>query len=138
MNEARTLEIAKRLIDAITAGDVGAVEALYHEDLTGWQNFSGRELNRRQMLKIVRLLTADLKDLRYDDIRVTPTARGYVQQHVLRATAPDGRPVVCAACLVVEIEDGRIRRIDEYMDGAALAPLLTRAPGGRAQRAEGE
>jgi ketosteroid isomerase-like protein len=61
-----------------------------------------------------------------------------VQQHVLRATAPDGRPVVCAACLVVEIEDGRIRRIDEYMDGAALAPLLTQAPGGRAQRAEGE
>jgi ketosteroid isomerase-like protein len=125
VTEAQTLEIAKRLISAITAGDAAAVEALYHDDLVGWQNFSGRELNRRQMLKIIRVLTADVKDLRYDDIRVTPTSRGFVQQHVLRATAKDGRPVACAACLVVEIADGRIRRIDEYMDGAALAPLLS-------------
>ena len=124
MSEAQTREIAKRLIDAITAGDVAAIEALYDENLVGWQNFTGRELNRRQMLKIVRVLTGEVKDLRYDDIRVTPTTRGYVQQHVLRATAKDGRPVECAACLVVEIADGRIRRIDEYMDGAALAPLL--------------
>jgi hypothetical protein len=36
----------------------------------------------------------------------------------------DMRAVECAACLVVEISDGRIRRIEEYMDGAALAPLL--------------
>ena len=124
MSEAQTLDMAKRLIDAIVAGDVAAVEELYCDDLVGWQNFTGRELNRRQMLKIVRVLGGDVKDLRYDDIRVTPTARGYVQQHVLRATAKDGRPVECAACLVVEIADGRIRRIDEYMDGAALAPLL--------------
>jgi ketosteroid isomerase-like protein len=124
MSDAQTLEIARRLIAAITAGDVAAVEALYADDLVGWQNFTGRELNRRQMLKIVRVLGGDVEDLRYDDIRVTPTARGYVQQHVLHATAKDGRKVECAACLVVEIADGKIRRIDEYMDGAALAPLL--------------
>jgi ketosteroid isomerase-like protein len=125
MSEAQTLEIARRLIDAIVAGDVAAVEELYGDDLIGWQNFTGRELNRRQMLKIVRVLGGDVKDLRYDDIRVTPTARGYVQQHVLRATARDGRAVECAACLVVQVADGKIRRIDEYMDGAALAPLLS-------------
>ena len=125
MSEAKTLEIAKQLIDAIVAGDVAAVEQLYGDDLVGWQNFTGRELNRRQMLKIVRVLGGDVKDLRYDDIRVTPTARGYVQQHVLRATAKDGRAVECAACLVVRVADGKIRRIDEYMDGAALAPLLS-------------
>ena len=124
MSEAQTREIAKRLIDAITAGDVTAVEALYHEDLVGWQNFSGRELNRRQMIKIIHGLTAALSDLRYDDIRVTPTSRGYVEQHVLRATAPDGRAIECPACLVVELAEGRIRRIDEYMDSAAIAPLL--------------
>jgi ketosteroid isomerase-like protein len=124
MSEARVLDVAKRLIDAITAGDVAAVEQLYHEELVGWQNFTGRELNRRQMLKIIRLLTADVKDLRYDDIRITPTSRGYVQQHVLHATAKDGRRVACAACLVVQTAGDQIVRIDEYMDGAALAPLL--------------
>jgi ketosteroid isomerase-like protein len=124
MSDAETLQIAERLIDAITAGDLDAVDALYHEDLVGWQNFAGRVLNRRQMLKILRGLTAQVKDLHYDEIRVTPTAKGFVQQHVLRATMNDGRPIECAACLVVELRDGRISRIDEYMDGKALAPLL--------------
>ena len=124
MSEAETREIARRLIAAICAGDVAAIERLYHDDLVGWQNFSRRELSRRQMIKIIRLLAADLKDLRYDDIRVEVTPRGYVQQHVLRATAPDGRAIECPACLVVELAGSQIRRIDEYMDAAALAPLL--------------
>jgi ketosteroid isomerase-like protein len=122
-SDAEKLEIARRLIAAISAGDVDAVAALYHEDLIGWRNVDRRELNRRQMLKIIGFLASGVKDLRYDDVRVATTPRGYVQQHVLRATAPDGRAVEVPACLVVEIAEGQIRRIDEYMDAAALAPL---------------
>ncbi len=118
------IEVAQRLRDALTSGDVDAVGALYHDDMIGWRNIDGRELNRRQMLKIVAFLARDVKDLRYEEVRVAPTPRGYVQQHVLRATAPDGRPVECPACLVVEVVDGQIHRLDEYMDAAALAPLL--------------
>jgi ketosteroid isomerase-like protein len=123
MSESIALETAKRLTAAITMGDVEAVGALYHEDLVGWRNVDGRELNRRQMLKIVAFLAQEVKDVRYEEVRVAATPTGYVQQHVLRATAPDGRPVECAACLVVEMEGDRIRRLDEYMDAAALAPL---------------
>jgi len=64
VSEAETREIARRLIAAICAGDVAAIERLYHDDLVGWQNFSRRELSRRQMIKIIRPLAADLKDLR--------------------------------------------------------------------------
>jgi uncharacterized protein len=124
VSEAETREIARRLIAAICAGDVDAVGALYHEDLIGWRNIDRRELNRRQMLKIIGFLARGVSDLRYDDIRVEVTPRGYLQQHVLRATAPDGRAIECPACLVVELSGAQIRRIDEYMDAAALAPLL--------------
>lgn len=124
MSEAETRDLARRLMEGIAAGDVEAVGALYADDLVGWRNVDGRALDRRQMLKIVGFLGTRVKDLRYEEIRVQPTARGYVQQHVLRATAPDGTPVEMPACLVVEIADGRIRRLDEYMDSAALAPLL--------------
>ena len=54
------------------------------------------------------------------------TPSGYVQQHVLHATAPDGSKVESPACLVVEVREGRIRRLDEYLDSAAIAPLLRR------------
>jgi len=127
MSEANTRAIAKHLIDSITAGDTAAIERLYHADMTGWQNFSGRELNRRQMLKIIGLVMSGVKDLRYDDIRVQVTPRGYVQQHVLCATAPDGTAIACPACLVVELAGDQIVRIDEYMDSAAIAPLLRAA-----------
>ena len=125
MSEANTRAIAKQLIDAITAGDRDAIERLYHADLVGWQNFSGRELSRRQMVKIIGLVMSSVKDLRYDDIRVDVTPRGYVQQHVLRATAPDGRAIAVPACLVVGLSGDQIVRIDEYMDAAAIAPLLS-------------
>jgi len=124
MTDAETRELARRLMQGIAAGDVDAVGALYHEDLVGWRNVDGRELERRQMLRIVAFLGSKVKDLRYDEIRVEPTAKGWVQQHVLRATAPDGSAVEMPACLVVEVADGKIRRLDEYMDSAALAPLL--------------
>lgn len=124
MSDDRALEIARRLMEGISAGDVDAVGALYHDDLVGWRNVDGRELDRRQMLKIVDFLGTRVKDLRYEQIRVQPTASGYVQQHVLRATASDGTRVEMPACLVVELADGKIRRLDEYMDSAALAPLL--------------
>jgi len=127
VSEAETRAIARRLMTAICAGDADAVGALYHEDLIGWRNIDRRELNRRQMLKIIGFLMRGVKDLRYDDIRVEVTPRGYVQQHVLRATAPDGAAIECPACLVVELDAGRIRRIDEYMDAAALTPLLAPA-----------
>lgn len=124
MDEREHVAIARRLIDAIGRGDVAAVDALYADDMTGWRNVDGRELSKRQMLKVVRFLASDVKDLRYDDVRIQPTATGYVQQHVLRATAPDGSRVEVPACLVVTVGDRAIRRIDEYMDSAALAPLL--------------
>jgi len=115
--------LAKRLRDCLTTGDVDGVAAIYHPDIVGWRNVDGRELTHRQMLKIVEFLATRVTDVRYEEVQVQPTPGGYVQQHVLRAVAPDGTPVEVPACLVVTVEDGTIRRLDEYMDAAALAPL---------------
>ena len=62
-------------------------------------------------------------ELRYEDIRVQPTPTGFVQQHVLCCRSATGVEVRAHACLVATVEDGRIRRLDEYLDAAAIAPL---------------
>ena len=50
---------------------------------------------------------------------------GFVQQHILHSTTGRGEEVALRVCLVVKIgDDGLIRRIDEYLDPAELAPLL--------------
>jgi ketosteroid isomerase-like protein len=125
-SDAAKREVARRLMDAIQAGDVAGVEALYADDMVGWRNFDLRELGKPAMLRIIEFLAKQVRDLRYEAIRVQPTPTGYVQQHVLRATAPDGTRIESPACLVVELRDGQIRRLDEYLDSAAIAPLLSR------------
>jgi ketosteroid isomerase-like protein len=123
-SDAVKREVARRLMAAIQAGDVAAVGELYAEDMVGWRSFDRKELGRQAMLRVIAWLVKHVRDLHYEAIRVETTERGYVQQHVLHATAPDGTKVEAPACLVVEVQGGRIRRLDEYLDSAAIAPLL--------------
>ena len=116
--------IAARLTDAIVRGDADTLAALYTPDAVCWRNFDDRTLTREQMFKIAAFLATRVSDLRYDDVRVTPTETGYVQQHTMRATAPNGTAVTVPTCLVVTLRDGLIARVDEYMDQGAVAPMM--------------
>lgn len=122
--ENNALEIAKQLTARTLAGDVDGVGALYHEDAVVWRNFDGRELAKKQVLKVIGILAQNVEGLRYEELRLSATPSGFVQQHVMRGKAPSGAELNVPACLVAQIEDGRIRRLDEYLDSAALAPLM--------------
>jgi len=114
---------ARRLIECVIGGDIAGVDALYHDDIRCWRNLDGRELVKKQALKTVQFL-ATLDELSYEDIRVAPTPTGFVQQHILCCTTSSGEEVRVDACLVGTVEDGQIVRIDEYVDSAAMAPLM--------------
>jgi ketosteroid isomerase-like protein len=117
------VHVARELTRRILAGDVDGVAELYHEDLTAWRSHDRRSLVRKQALRVVEILARQLRELRYEDVRIQPTPTGFVQQHVMRCLSPGGEPVEAHVCLVAEVRDGRILRIDEYMDSAQLAPL---------------
>lgn len=116
-------QIASDLTKAILAGDVDAVSALYHDDAVVWQNTSGRELSKKQMLRIIGFLATGVDGLRYEDVHVQETPAGFVQQHTLCCLSKAGVAVRAAACLVATVHDGRIARLDEYLDSAAIAAL---------------
>ena len=48
---------------------------------------------------------------------------GFLQQHVLEATLPDGTRWEMPACVIVRIENGHITRLDEYLDSAHAKAL---------------
>jgi ketosteroid isomerase-like protein len=124
--DASKLDVARRLIQAIEAGDVATVASLYADDMVGWRSFDQKELPKKSMVRVIEFLVKHVRDVHYTNLRVEPTPTGYVEQHVLNATAPDGTKVVAPACLVVQVENGQIRRLDEYLDAATIAPLMKR------------
>lgn len=117
------LEVAERLFAAIAAGDIDAVAALYHPDVVVWHNTDGMEQTAQDNLIILRWVTHNIADLRYEEVRRAETPAGFVQQHVMRGIAPNGTPIEVPACVVCTVENGKITRLDEYLDAAHTAPL---------------
>ena len=119
-----SLEVAARLFDAIARGDVEAVRQIYDSDAVIWHNTDQTTQSVEQNLAVLRWVVTHITNLRYEGIVRQRTGTGFVQQHTLRGTAPNGVELAIPACLVCSVEGGRITRLDEYLDSAQVAPLL--------------
>jgi ketosteroid isomerase-like protein len=117
------LSLAERLFAAIEAGDIDGVRAVYDPDVVVWNTMSGVDQTRDENLATLTWCVEHLAGMRYTEVRRQRTEDGFVQQHVLRATAPDGSELVVPACLVVTVSGGLITRLDEYLNAAHLAAL---------------
>ena len=62
-------------------------------------------------------LHSKVPDLRMENVRRRGIPGGFLEQHVLVGTLPDGEPLHVAGCFVGAVEYGRITRLDEYVDG---------------------
>lgn len=117
-------QVADALYRAIEDGDLDAVAALYDPAVEVWLNTDGTPQDRDANLRTLAWVVGNLTDRRYEEVRRHRTATGFVQQHVLRATSPDGRRVEVPACMVVTVDAGRITRIEEYLDSAHVRRML--------------
>ena len=118
------LEVAERLFKAIEAGDVDAVKEIYAPDAEIWHNTDGVVQSPDDNVRTLAWITTNLRDIAYTEIRRSATDDGFVQQHVLVLTNRAGQRVEVPACIVVRIADGRITRLDEYID-SAVVPRIT-------------
>jgi ketosteroid isomerase-like protein len=120
--------VAERLFSAIEAGDIDAVRALYAPDVAVWHNHDGLVQSLDDNVRVLGWMTRHLPGARYTDVRRSLTESGFVQQHVLVATNRAGREVAVPACIVADVADGRITRLDEYLDSAHIAQLMEAPP----------
>jgi len=126
MNTEDSLQLAERLFGAITTGNVEAVRQIYAPDAVIWHNNDGLEQSADANLQVLQWVVANIRNLRYENVRRQRTDSGFMQQHVLRGTAPNGRELDIPACIVCTVRNGRITRLDEYLDSAHIAPLVKR------------
>jgi ketosteroid isomerase-like protein len=61
--------------------------------------------------------------LRYEVIRRAPAADGVIQQHVLRGLLPNGQGVALHGAMYLQVKDGHVTRIEEYLDSAKRSSI---------------
>ena len=127
MSNPDYVDFAKRFVAAIQDGDGEAVRAFYAPDAKLWHNNDEIEQTVDQNLRVLAWLIRALPERRYRIVRREILADGFMQQHVLEGVLADGQPFAMPACVVVQAKDGRITRLDEYLDPAAGAPLAAQA-----------
>ncbi|MEZ5556997.1 MAG: nuclear transport factor 2 family protein [Pseudomonadales bacterium] len=124
------LETAAALFAAIEAKDPDAVARLYADDVQVWHNFDDACQDKATNLAVLSGLCAAAQEIRYDVTERLLLEDGrMLQRHVLRVRVASGDEFAIPACIFVTAADGRITRIDEYLDTGQANRL--RAASGR-------
>jgi ketosteroid isomerase-like protein len=123
MTESDILELAERFMSAIQAGDADAVRDCYAPDARIWHNNDGVEQTVDQNLKVLAWIARKLPNRHYRVLVREALNDGFLQQHVLEAVLPDGTAWAMPACVIVRMKDGKVTRLDEYLDSAHSAAL---------------
>jgi ketosteroid isomerase-like protein len=64
--------------------------------------------------------------VKYSDVRRSVGDGFVVEQHVVTLTRPDGKSASTDVCVVLRFDDdGMITRLDEYVDSAVFAALIS-------------
>lgn len=123
MTDAEKLAFAEKFLGAIESGDTATVRACYADDAAIWHNNDGVTQTVEQNMAVLGWFIAKLPGRHYRVVRRVALPDGFLQQHVLEATLPDGTRWEMPACVIVRIENGRITRLDEYLDSAHTKAL---------------
>jgi ketosteroid isomerase-like protein len=118
-------DVADRLFAAIENGDAATVEALWDDDVLVWKSAEPEDQTKKRALRVIFWFMDTTTERRYEILDRQFFDGGFVQQHVLHATARNGGSISMRVCIVIKLGDrGLIDKIDEYFNPADLAPLL--------------
>lgn len=117
-----SISVARTFFDAIQAGDLATARGLCADGFKLTQN-GGTPMDADALIAFTRAVLAKVPDFRYEECVRTETTTGFVEEHRVRGTMPDGTPLDLAACVIADVVDGRVTSAREYLDGLAAAPL---------------
>lgn len=136
MIAGQTLAVARRYAAAAASGDDDEMRTLCDPKVEIWHNTDGVTQTIDDNIRLGRWLRRKVPGIAFTEVRHTVTDDGFVQRHRMRGDLPGGRSgdagLDVHSCLVVTLsEAGRILRVEEYLDSAALSPLTSASGSGR-------
>lgn len=118
---------ADRFMAALDGHDPAVVRAFYAPGATCWHNFDDYDQPLEENLKLFEWMARKAPSRRYRILRRELLPGGWFQQHVLEADLANGKQLRLLACCVITLENGLIKRIEEYVDPAQAAVLRQKA-----------
>lgn len=114
--------LAKRFFDAIELGDIASMRDSFVDDAAIWHNTDEEIVSPDQTVQTLTGMVQRITDIRYSERQLSIFPGGFVQQHVLTGTRRhDGVAVRLPCAIICQLEEGRIKRLDEYFDSAHVA-----------------
>lgn len=118
--EADILSLAKGFFDALEQGDISILRKVYAPEVKIWHNTDGVTQTLEENEATLKGFVERIRDRKYGERRLHAFPGGFVQQHVLTGVRKDGVAVSLSACIICEVSNGRITRLDEYFNSAAV------------------
>ena len=115
----------EQLFAIFESQEFDGLESLLAPDVTMKQN-GNPEHDKDGLMAFVQGFKNDGVSVKYSDVRRSVGDGFVVEQHVVTLTRPDGKSASTDVCVVLRFDDdGMIIRVDEYVDSAVFARLMT-------------
>lgn len=123
-----TLDLAKRFMAAAGQGDDVAARECLHPDCEIWHNFDNATQTVDENMALMLRMKAASKERIYEIHMMEEVPNGYVQRHTLHITSLDVENTYSAEALSwISVNEGKITRIEEFIDPAPIMPLFANA-----------
>ena len=117
MTEYEIRDLCERFFDAYEAKRADVLDEIYSDDCIIWHNVFGKDTTRDDNLDAMRKDVGQRRRT-YNDRIVNTFNDGFVIQYSLNGVMHSGHRGSMPICIVGRVRDGKITRIDEYMDSS--------------------
>ena len=132
MTDGEIRELCNRFFDAYQDRRVDELADIYSSDCVVWHNvFGGREMSGKDNLAALPASYEGQRRRTYDDRIINTFEGGFVIQYTLHGVQHSGHKGALWICIVGLCSNGRITRIDEYMDSGKFPAWRGARPAAR-------
>jgi len=117
------VNVIDRFFGSMDPCDTATLRACLADDAVVWHSFDRVAMRPDDVVKTWEAMASVYTERGVCDVRRQQTPAGYVQQHLFVVRGKDGVRKAWPVCVVVRVKNGKICRLDEYIDlSAAFDP----------------
>ena len=118
-------EVAEKWCSILTKRDAAILSEIFYEDAEVWHSYDQKTMTMQEITEAVDVVFSAFKEMGLKNIQRSFIENGFVQRHNIVGTHVNGAPLNVAACVFVTVKDGKISRLEEYIDPAPLLAILS-------------